>query len=217
MVHRLLNSWIYILDNIFKYWCTCIKIDFCNILRKKWEKTKFCFLVSFVLLRFIHYRPSSPFATLIRVNRWENWGKGLPWIGVTVKKGRERVRKRERERDRPFRNFISTRLHLRDSFLNVFSFKMLSDPRGRSQERSVEKRSTIFRQEVEFHSTLEFFHECIFYRRRNRNWGILVSATNSAWDIFLSINSLSNKYTFLFTYRRKIRLRIHFTNKAYNC
>jgi len=38
------------------------------------------------------------------------------------------VSERERKRDRPFRNFISTRLHLRDSFLNVFSFKMLSDP-----------------------------------------------------------------------------------------
>lgn len=41
--------------------------------------------------------------------------------------------------------------------------------RGGSQERSVEKRSAISRREAEFHSTLEFSHECIFFffgRRR---------------------------------------------------
>jgi len=117
------------LINIFRYWRTYVTLILAIHLIKKWE-TKFCFLCH-IAGHFIHYRFSSLFATLIRVNRWGNWGKGLPWIGVAVKKGREWVsewERRERKRDRPFRNFISTRLHLRDSFLNVFSFKMLSDP-----------------------------------------------------------------------------------------
>lgn len=75
--------------------------------------SKYCVSLFIILLSL---SLSSPFATLIHVNRWRNWGKGLPWIGAAV------------EGDRPFRNFISTRLHLRDSFLHVFSFKMLSEP-----------------------------------------------------------------------------------------
>lgn len=67
--------------------------------------------------------------------------------------------------------------------------------RGRSQERSVEKRSTIFRREVEFHSILEFSHECIFYRYRNRNW-VFWLAQQIPRDIFLSMNSLGDKYSY---------------------
>jgi len=126
---------IIIVNSIFRYWniyiYIYIKIDLCNT---SWEKTKNKILFSCVNPIVASYPLPFliPFATLIRVNRWGNWGKGLPWIGVAVKKEREwvkeRERERERKRDRPFRNFISTRLHLRDSFLNVFSFKMLSDP-----------------------------------------------------------------------------------------
>lgn len=126
----------------------------------------FHFLVSLVLRCFIHYRFSSPFATLIRVNRWGNWGKGLPWIGVAVKKGRGKGRERERSTLQEFHfdassptRLVSQRIFIQDAIR----------PRGRSQERSVEKRSTIFRREVEFHSILEFSHECIFYRHCNRN------------------------------------------------
>lgn len=139
--------------------CNYIKI---NIYRISWKRKKqniLCFSqykVLHALPFFVPFRDFNPLEYMTKLGQ-----------RVTMNRGgrrEEKERARERGRDRPFRNFISTRLHLRDSFLNVFSFKMLSDPRNRSQERSVEKRLTIFRREVEFHSIPEFSHECIFYR-----------------------------------------------------
>lgn len=111
---------------------------------------------------------------------------------VTVNRGGCKERKRERERSTlqefhfdassPTR-LVSQRIFIQDAIR----------PRGRSQERSVEKRSTIFRREVEFHSILEFSHECIFYRYRNRNW-IFWLAQQISRDIFLSMNSSRDKY-----------------------
>ena len=137
-------------------------------------------------------------------------------------KERKRVRERERERERerstlqefhfdassPTR-LVSQRIFIQDAIR----------PRGRSQERSVEKRSTIFRREVEFHSILEFSHECIFYHHRNRNW-VFWLAQQIPRDIFLSMKSLNDKCTFLlFRYRHffynKIESSIYFTNNIY--
>jgi len=155
--------------------------------KKKSEEQSFVFsCLLYIATCFIHYLPFAfPFATLIRVNRWRNWGKGLPWIGVNRGRGRSTLQEFHFDASSPTR-LVSQRIFIQDA---------IRPPRSRSQERSVEKRSTIFRRELEFHSILEFSHECIFYRHRieSRYFGY----RNKFHETFLSMNSANDKYMLL--------------------
>jgi len=99
-------------------------------------------------------------------------------------KEKEREGERERERDRPFRNFISTRLHLRDSFLNVFSFKMLSDPVAVVKNDRSKSDRLYFAEKWNFILSWNSFTNAFFIVTASKP-GILVTATNFARHIFI--------------------------------
>lgn len=102
---------------------------------------------------------------------------------VTMNRGGRRGEK-ERKRDRPFRNFISTRLHLRDSFLNVFSFKMLSDPVAVVKNDRSKSDRLYFAEKWNFILSWNSLTNAFFIVTASKP-GILVTATNSARHIFI--------------------------------
>lgn len=161
------------------------------------DKTLFCpfFFWHYDSCHLLFFSPF-PFATLIHLNRWQNWAKGLLWIGVVTEREREKEgRNREGEIDPSGISF--RRVFTYATRFSTYFHSRCYQIRNRSQERSVEKRSTIFHREQEFHSILEFPHECIFFfsffivfASRTKYFGYRNTISRS---VFLSLNFVNNK------------------------